>query len=164
TFQFDQRLPRLDIFAAAGQRPMDEEEVDLSDAEPLHGFVEAFQGKVARVPAIAEFRRDEQFAARHAGRGDRSANALFVVVALGGVDQAVAGLDAVRNHARSDPGVDLPDAETELRDGRAVAEFCFWIRRHGWKNLGYNELKSIRVTTSVVIAVRVRRPPPVLPL
>ena len=100
---------------------MNEEEVDLLEAELFHCLVEILQCEIARVSAVVELAGDEEFASRHACLANRLPHAFFVVVALGGVDRAVAGLDGVRDHVRGDRIVDLPDAQPELRDGVAVS-------------------------------------------
>ena len=58
--ELDQRLPCLDIFALAGHRPVDQEQVDLLYSELLHRLVESAQRGVALMRAVAQLRGDEK--------------------------------------------------------------------------------------------------------
>ena len=93
--QLDQRLPRLDILVLPRHRPVDQEHVDPVEPELLHRVVERLQRLVAHMRAVAELRGDEEILARHACALDGLPDALFVVVALGGIDRAIARLDPV---------------------------------------------------------------------
>ncbi len=127
--ELDQRLPGLGIFVLAGHRPVDQEQVDLLDAELVHRHVEGAQRRIALVRTVAQLGRDEQFASRHAGAADRLSDPLLILVALGGIDQAIAGLDPQPTASAVMSLVDLPHAKAELGNGGAVVQRNLF--RHG---------------------------------
>ena len=84
--------------------------------------VERAAGIVGPVLAVVELAGDEDLVAVEPGRADRLADAGLVAVPLGGVDMAVADLERARDRLGGLAGVDLEDAEAELRDRVAVVE------------------------------------------
>ena len=104
------------------QRPVDQEQVDVVEAEVGERLVEGRACLLGLVEAVVELAGDEQLLARDPGVTDRLADALLVAVHLRGVDVPVAGLERLRG----DPGGvlrrDLEDAEAELRDRVAVVQ------------------------------------------
>ena len=106
---------------------MDQEQVDVVEAELLERAGERLAGVVGAVVAVVELAGDEHLAAVDAGGADRLADAPLVAVHLGGVDVAVADLEGRRHGLGGVLGRDLEDAEAELRDRVAVVE------RRGWE-------------------------------
>ena len=131
SLQFDQRLPRFDVVPARGRRPVDQEKVELVDAELAHGVVERHQRIVAAMRAVTELAGDEDLAAGYAGLTQRLANAFLVLVALGGVDRAVARPQRLGAAFRGDVRRHLPHAEAELGDDIAIVEYDRRLLRHG---------------------------------
>ena len=84
------------------------------------------------VGVVAAFGRDVDLIARQTGGSYRLPHALLVAVDLRGVDVAVAGSQRLADHlggAFVTLGAllgDLPHAEAELRDRRAVVESDVW--------------------------------------
>ena len=90
-----ERVPRLDEVAvvAGGQRPVDQEQVDVVGAELVEGLGERLAGVVGPVEAVVQLAGDEDVAAVEAGLGQRLADLLLVLVHLGRVDVPVTGLE-----------------------------------------------------------------------
>jgi hypothetical protein len=90
-----------------------QEEVDVVDAEPAKAAVEADECLVVAVVADPELRDDEDLAAVDPGSPDRLADLVLVAVGSGAVDERVAvsdrGFDRVRRLVRRA----LEDAEPE---------------------------------------------------
>ena len=105
-----------------GQRPVDEEQVDLVEAERGHGPVEGAARVVGLVEAVVELGGDVELVAGDAGGGDRLADALLVLVHLRGVDVAVADLERLGDDLGGVLRRDLEDAEAELGDLGAVVQ------------------------------------------
>ena len=101
---------------------MDQEQVDLVEAEVGQGLVEGLARHVGLVEAVVELAGDEQLVARDPGGADRLADALLVAVHLGGVDVPVAGLEGLSGDPRRVLRRDLEHAEAELGDGVAVVQ------------------------------------------
>src|SRR6185437_3887339 len=113
-----------------GQRPVDQEQVDVVGAERLQRYLECDPGVVGQVRVVAQLAGDEHIAAVKPGLRDGLADLLLVAVALRGVDVPVAGLQ--RRHHGLDRvlRLDLEDAEAELRDLLAVVQRDVRYRGH----------------------------------
>jgi hypothetical protein len=74
------------------------------------------------VAGVAELARHRHVGPVEAGGADRLADAALVAVYLRRVDVAAADLERRRHRLRGDGGIDLEDAEAELRDDAAVVE------------------------------------------
>ena len=107
---------------AAGQRLVEDEQVDLLDAELAGALVEGVQGLVVAVVADPDLRLDEHLLARQAGVADGVADFAFVAVGGGGVDEPVAGLQRGGDGLLGDVGWCLEDAEAEGGHGHAVVQ------------------------------------------
>ncbi len=119
--QLLERAPGL--AAAPLDRPMDQVEVDVLEAEPLHARIEGAERRVVAVIVVPQLRRDEHLAARKAARAEALADVDLVAVDARRVDVAVpageGGADGLpgRGAARR-----LPHAEADDGDGAAAPE------------------------------------------
>jgi hypothetical protein len=120
SLELGKSLPGLDEGTASRRRPVDQVGVHISEPEPFQAFVAGAQGVVVAVVVVPEFGGDEQIFTPHGRRPDGAADPFLVAVHGGGIDQAVAGLDAPADDAHNLVIADLPDAEPELRDGPGV--------------------------------------------
>ena len=77
-----------------GQRLVQDQQVDLVDAELAGALVERVQGRVVAVVADPDLRLDEHLVAVDAGPADGLADLALVAVRGGGVDVPVAGVAA----------------------------------------------------------------------
>src|SRR5262245_54668180 len=119
-----QGLPRRHVVAAVpcGQRPVDQEQVDVLAAERAHRPVEGMAGVIGVMVGVAQLAGDEHIAAGETGLGDGVADLLLVAVHLRGIDVPVAGLQGGGHGLDGVPRVDLEDAEAELGDRPAVVQ------------------------------------------
>ena len=119
-----ERLPGRDevTVVAHRQRPVDEEQVDVVDAERLERLVERLAGGVGLVGVVLQLAGDEDLASVEARRRDGLPHLGLVAVHLGGVDVPVPGLERRAHGGRRVLRLDLEDAEAELRDGLAVVQ------------------------------------------
>jgi hypothetical protein len=74
---------------------VDQVEIDVLKAELLKADVDGGVGGGAALVGVPQLCGDEQFFARDARGGERTANALLVAVDSGGVDVAVTDLECV---------------------------------------------------------------------
>ena len=123
--QFLVGLPRGDVLVSTGQRPVDEQQVDVVEAEPRERAVEAFDGPVVSLVGSVEFGGDEEFFAGDAARPDPVADAGLVAVFGCRVDVPVAESRGFDDGPRNLDVVERPGAQTDLRDGGSVVEFDF---------------------------------------
>lgn len=110
-----QHLPGGDEVAVVEprQRPVDQEEVDVVEAQRRYSPVECASRIVGLVETVAELAGDVHLAAVDAGIPDALPDALFVLVHLGGVD----GDSRSQGGAHRCRGLiwcDLEDTEPEL--------------------------------------------------
>ena len=118
--QFDQGAPGIDVLVAGGAGPVDEAEIEAVQVQAFQAFGDGLQGGFVSLAVVPDFCGDENLVTRDAGGGDAFAHANLIAVNRGTVDEAVAHLQRVSGGAG---GVsDLPEAETELRDGMGVVE------------------------------------------
>src|SRR3954454_9800378 len=119
-----QRLPGGDEVAVVERRkrPVDEEEVDVVEAEVGERPVERAAGVVGLVEAVVELARHEDGGPIETGVADRLADLLLVAVHLGRVDVPVPDLEGGGHGRGGLGGVDLEDTEAELRDRVTVVE------------------------------------------
>ncbi len=101
---------------------MDQEQVDVVEAQRLQGAVERSPRIVGLVGGVAQLAGDEHLAAVQAGGPDALADALLVAVHLGGVDVPVAHVQSLADRLGRLGRVDLEHPEAELRDGLAVVQ------------------------------------------
>lgn len=101
---------------------MDQQQVDVLQAEPLEALLEARDRTILALKFPVELRRHKQFVAGDARPTDALADALLVAVPHGGVDVAVADLDGRRDGARGLFALERVGAESDLRDAAAVVE------------------------------------------
>ena len=94
---------------------MDQEQVDVVQAERLERVVEGPAGLVGLVRVVAQLAGDEHVGAVEAGSADRLADFLLVAVHFGGVDVPVAGLQRAAYRSECVLRLDQEDAEAELR-------------------------------------------------
>src|SRR5450755_2816156 len=119
-----QRLPRGDEVAAVQgrERPMDQEQVDVVEAQLAEGCLERAVSVVRPVVAVIELAGDEHLCSVQAGAAYGLPDAALVAVHLGGVDVPVAHLECGADRLCSFGGIDLKDAKPKLRDRMAVVE------------------------------------------
>ncbi len=120
--QLLERLVRVDVRAPGRQRPVDQVEVDVVQAELLQRRVEGAQRGVVPLVAVPELGGDEEFLAGEPGGGDGLAGALLVAVDRRCVDAAVPGLQCRRDGRLGLVVRHLPDAEAQLGHLDAVVE------------------------------------------
>ena len=101
---------------------MDEEQIDVVEAERGQRAVKRGARVVGAVEAVVELARDEDLASVEAEGANRLADAALVAVHLRGVDMPVADLEGLRDGFGGVAGRDLKDAEAELWDGVTVVE------------------------------------------
>ena len=119
-----EHAPGRDEVAAVegGQRPVDQEQVDVVEPERDQRGVEGPARVVGPMGRVAELAGDEHIVTREAGGADALADPALVAVHLRGVDVAVARLERLLHGPGGVPRCDLEDPEPELRDGPAVVE------------------------------------------
>ncbi|GGS60800.1 hypothetical protein GCM10010253_39220 [Streptomyces badius] len=101
---------------------MDEEEVQVVEAQLLQGTVERPARLVGCVRAVVQLARDEDVGAVEPGFPDRLADLLLVAVHLRRVDVPVAGLQSGDRGLAGLVRRDLEGPEAELRDRHTVVE------------------------------------------
>ena len=101
---------------------MNQEQVEVVEAERLEGAVEGCESVGPVVEAVVELARDIDVGAVDTGLGDRLADLLLVAVHLGGVDVAVAGPEGGEGGRLRGLGSDLIGAEAQLRNRAGVVE------------------------------------------
>jgi hypothetical protein len=116
-FQRDQRAPAIKVAASARHRPMDQIKVNVIEAQAPQAFVASAQRFIVSMLAVPQFCGDENFFARHARIVQPFADASFVAVNSGGVDQAIAYCERSGNSGGGFFIRGLPSAESELRNG-----------------------------------------------
>ena len=126
-----ERLPGRDEVAVVErrQRPVDQEQVDVLEAERRQRLVERAAGVVGLVEAVVQLARDVDVTALEPARADRLADTVLVAVHLRRVDVAIAGVERVRHRLRRLGRRDLEHAEPELRNRVAVVQGRFSERR-----------------------------------
>ena len=97
-----QRPPCVDVAVQGRRGPVDQEQVDHVQAEPVQRAVERGAGPLVALPTVPDLRGDEQLVPRDAalgGTGDGAAHPGLVAVRGRGVDGPVAGVDRVPNRS-----------------------------------------------------------------
>ena len=102
---------------------MDEEQVDVVEAQRRQRRVERAAGVVGLVEAVVELAGDVHVPAVDAEVADALTDARLVLVHLGGVDVPIADVQRFSDGPGGLVGLDLEDAESELRNFGAVVEF-----------------------------------------
>src|SRR5262245_4213138 len=96
--------PRFGSLAC--DRPVNEIEVDVIEAEPLHALVERAEGAIVSVVVVPQLRRHEDLVARDAAGADRLSDVALVVIEARGVDMAISELECGEHGiARLVPGL-----------------------------------------------------------
>src|SRR5208282_799717 len=114
------------------ERLVDEVQVEVIEAEASQRGLERLPGGLLAVGLDKDLGGDEEFVAGYAAAADRPADCFFVLVALGGVEQPVAGVESVEYGLLGVFGRDLEDAVAEHRHLDAVAEADGWdVAAHG---------------------------------
>jgi hypothetical protein len=101
---------------------VEQEEVDVVEAEPAQAAVEAGECLLVAVVADPKPRRDEHDAAVDSGAADAFADLALVAVDGGGVDEPVAVRDRRLDGADGFRGWTLEDAQSERGHLDAVAQ------------------------------------------
>ena len=121
--QVDQALEGVDVAVAPRVGPVDQEQVDLVNPEPLGAHVERVTGLAPAVPFGVELGGHEQLVAGRAARAHPAAHASLVSVGVGGVDEPVAEPDrlghdplglAIAHGPRPQPEVGHPGSVRQL--------------------------------------------------
>ncbi len=120
--ELDHRLPGIDELAHPGQRPVDQIQVHVLDAEPRPGLLEGREGLLVAVVAARQFRRDDDLLARHTAAGDAPADAGLVAVVRRRVHQAVAHAQRAVDGLLGRRVVHRPGAQADGGDLRTVVE------------------------------------------
>ena len=150
-----ERLPRGDVFVTLRPGPVDEEQIDVVQPEPLEGFVQAHDRAVIALVGAVQFGGDEEVLAANAAVSDALAHAALVAIARSSVDVPVPGLYRGDDHRRHLCVAEWPSAQANLGDGVAVVEKecrC----GHGF-NLslacsGLNRVSSIGMTMACLLS------------
>src|SRR5215216_6742396 len=108
------------------QRPVDQKQIHVVEAEIGERRVESLAGVVGLVQSVVELARDEDVAAVDARGANPLADLSLVAVHLRGVDVPVAYLDGLSNRLCGVFGLDLKYPETELRDGVSIVQGNVW--------------------------------------
>ena len=118
------RLPGRHEVAVVERRqgPVDEEQVDVVEAERRERLVERAPRSVGLVEAIVQLARDVDLRPIEPGRAHRVPDSAFVAVHLGGIDVAVAGAERSCSRRFSIGRRHLEYAEAELGNRVAVVE------------------------------------------
>ena len=120
--QLHQPVEGVDVAVLVRIRPVDEQQVEVVEAEAFKACLAGPPGALKTVPLLVELRGDEQFLARHAGAAQPTADAALVLVVLRSVDEPVARLNRGRYHPLGGGVVHRPGPEPELRNADAVRE------------------------------------------
>src|SRR5450755_562788 len=86
--QLLERLPRVDVQVTLRQRPVDQDQVDIVEAQPAQRLVEPADCPASALKLAVELGRDEQLFATHAGSLDACTDCGFISVSDGGVEQS----------------------------------------------------------------------------
>src|ERR687896_99014 len=113
-----------------GQRPVDEEQVHMIEAELGERGVEGLASIMGLMGPVVELAGDEDVAAVEVGGPYGLADLLLVAVHLCGVDVPVPYLEGLADGLCGVPRLDLEDPETELGDGVAIVECDVGNRVH----------------------------------
>jgi hypothetical protein len=117
-----QGLPGLDVQILCGDRPVDEEEVDVVEAERGEGCVDGAQSLVVAVVKALKLGGDEDVLARDPGVADAAPDGVFVAVGGRGVDEAVAAAQGAGDGLLGVGAPQGPGAQSEAWHGDAVVE------------------------------------------
>lgn len=139
-----ERLVRVHVTVAGGQRPVDEVQVQVVQTELLQRGVERAERRVVPLVAVPELGGDEDVVAGHAGGGDGLAGALLVAVDRRCVDAAVPGLQRGGDRLLRLVVRHLPDTEAQLGHLHAVVE-------DDRGDLAAHELLILRLSVKVVL-------------
>ena len=115
--KLDHRLPAVDVQLPPRQRPVDEEQVDVLEAEALEALVQSAEHGRSSVVRPAELRGDEELAAWQSRRSERRPDLSLVLVAGGGVDEPEAHLEGRQDGPRRFLPGERPGSEANRRKG-----------------------------------------------
>ena len=120
----------------AGDRPVEQVEVDVVQAQALQTGVEGAQRAVVALVVVPELGRHEQLLARDAAGANAGADVCFIAVDARGVDVAVADAQRLQHRlARRRAGRCLPDAQPNLRNHGARIQ-----RDRGGRHVGHGQV------------------------
>ena len=125
-----QRIPRAEDAVVVLQRPMDQVQVDIVDAETSEAGVERLQRRLVALIGVPQLGGEKDVFAGDSRVRDATAHPFLVAVCGGGVDVPVARL--VQGEPDGVFGlvvVRLPDSQAEL--GRMVPEFSTMLGTRG---------------------------------
>ena len=122
--EFFENTPRRDEVAVIErwQRPVDQEQVDIVGIEQAQGSVERASCIVRLVEAVVELAGDEDTGSVQPGLEDALADFPFISIHFSGVDVPVTDVEGSLHRRGGFLWLDLEDAETKLRDVRAVVQ------------------------------------------
>src|SRR5690606_8553746 len=125
------RPPGIHVPVDPGERPVDEVQVDVLQAEPGPGLLEGGEGLVVAVVAARQFRRHHDLLAGYAGPGDGPTHTGRVAFVVLSVDQAVVLLWCLRPRSLGRLVVHRPGAQAQGGDRRAVVQRVVRAVAHG---------------------------------
>src|SRR5215211_2968434 len=102
------------------QRPVDQEQVNVVEAEGLQGLVERPPSVVGSVVGVVQLARHEDVTAIDPRSPDAFTDTLLVAVRLRRIDVAITDVQCLAHRISCLRGIDLEDTESKLRDGLAV--------------------------------------------
>src|SRR4051794_19221399 len=120
--QLLQRTPRLDVPVEPRQRPVNEIQVDVVQAEAAKAGVEGLLRRREALVGAAELGGDEDVFARHTRVDDPSSHADLVLVLRGRVDQGVPDVQGLGDGPPDLLVTDAGCAQAELRHLDAIVE------------------------------------------
>ena len=100
---------------------MDQEKIEIIQAQLVHGFIKGTQGQVIAVVCIPQLGRDKEILPGHAAQADGFSHAFLVAVGLGGIDMCISGVDGAPDGLNGGFTVGcLPRSKTEAGNRYAV--------------------------------------------
>ena len=115
-------VPGVDVQAAPGQRPVDQDQVDVVQPHPAQRGREPGLGPPGALELAVELGGDEELVAGQPAGTEPCTDAGLVAVPHSSVDQPVAQLDRVDDRPGDRGVVQRIGAETDLRQQVAVVE------------------------------------------
>src|SRR5262245_27294902 len=99
---------------------MDKQEIHLGELEVDEALLGGLLERACAQVRLPHLRGDEDLVALDAGGAQALADLALVVVHRGGIDVAVAEPQRLLDHARADAAAQVPGAEPDERNARAV--------------------------------------------
>jgi hypothetical protein len=120
--QVDHPSPRVDVAVVTRVRPVDEQQIDHVHPQELRAARPRLLGTVDTVPLTVELGGDEHLVPVDVTRPDPTPDTTLIAVALGRVDQPIAGGEGLGDRCLGLRVVEWPGAEAEHRHGDAVGQ------------------------------------------